>query len=153
MAPRQGSGEAAAGVVVLLGQIFSIVLALAALSPVLARLPAAWRAACDRCGLAAVVARARDRVSHISLRSLGGVKEGVRTGRWARELSQSEYAVPLICHTRPLNRQETNGFRYFHLPLFRLRRVSDRATPRMKCPRMPCSDRYCSKVSTVGVPN
>ena len=57
MASRQGSGEAAVGVVVLLGQIFSIVLTLAALSPVLARLPAAWRAASDRCGLSALVLR------------------------------------------------------------------------------------------------
>ena len=51
MASRQGSGEAAVGVVVLLGQIFSIVLTLAALSPVLARLPAAWRAGCASDGL------------------------------------------------------------------------------------------------------
>ena len=53
MASRQRSGEAAAGVVVLLGQIFSIVLALAAMCPVLAGLPRAGRAAYDRCGLAA----------------------------------------------------------------------------------------------------
>ena len=58
MASRQGSGEAAVGVVVLLGQIFSIVLTLAALSPVLARLPARCSVACSlpsSCGLAAVV--------------------------------------------------------------------------------------------------
>ena len=51
MASRQGSGEAAVGVVVLLGQIFSIVLTLAAVSSVLARELAAWRAGCASDGL------------------------------------------------------------------------------------------------------
>ena len=45
----------------------------------------------------------------------------------ARALCQIEYAVPLIYHKRPLNRQEPHGLRYFHLPLFRHRPVFGRA--------------------------
>ena len=63
----------------------------------------------------------------IGPQSLTGVEEGVRTGRCARALCQIEYAVPLIYHKRPLNRQEPHGLRYFHLPLFRHRPVFGRA--------------------------
>ena len=52
MASRQGSGEAAVGVVVLLGQIFMLELEIAAASPELARQLAARCAAYDRSGLA-----------------------------------------------------------------------------------------------------
>ena len=66
-------------------------------------------------------------MSRISLRSLGGVEEGVRTGRYARDLSKSEYAVSLIHHIRTLFHRETYRFRKWHTPQSRPRPVSDRA--------------------------
>ena len=44
-----------------------------------------------------------------------------------RVLVQSEYAVLLIHHIRPLNRQETHQFLHFRHPRFRPGQVSDRA--------------------------
>ena len=56
----------------------------------------------------------------------------VKTHVWctenARALHKSEYAVSLIHHMRPLNRQETHGFCKSRDPRFRPRAVLDRAT-------------------------
>ena len=45
-----------------------------------------------------------------------------------RVLVQNEYAVLLIHHIRPLNRQETHQFLHFRHPRFRPGQVSDRAS-------------------------
>ena len=55
----------------------------------------------------------------------------VKTHVWctenARALHKSEYAVSLIHHMRPLNRQETHGFSKSRDPRLRPRAVFDRA--------------------------
>ena len=57
-----------------------------------------------------------------------GVKTHVSCSQNARALHKSEYAVSLIHHMRPLNRQETHGFCKTHHPQFCLRAVFGRAT-------------------------
>ena len=72
--------------------------------------------------------RARFRMTHTCVGPARASSVRVPCIRNARDMCQSEYAVSLIHHVRPLFRREPHGIRKFRDPRFRPWAVSDRAT-------------------------